>query len=133
MAYTIADMAELAGTPTNGLTVRAYKATRFSSIPGLNTAAPGSPDDLGAVTSTRADGGDGNFQIAVPTAEPYYVAITDGVNTAWKLCQPINATATLFVPPVATGTTKRFDRDTGVFNLEAKHFRFTRAKLSQAA
>ena len=84
MSFTISDTFVTATGPTNTATVNAYKASRFLSVPTLNTPGPGAPD-YGPVTSGLPFGGPGQFQIAVGTNEPYYCSFTYNSQTTWKL------------------------------------------------
>ncbi len=73
------------GIATNGVVVNAYKASRFSTRPVLNSGPPdNNPPDAGPVTSGINFGGKGNFLLVVPTSERYFVSSTFAGNTAWQ-------------------------------------------------
>lgn len=80
--YTYADAFSEAGVGTNGITVQAWKASRFGSPPAFNASLPvGSPD--ATATTATSNGQPGGFRIALPTSDPYYLSANDGVNTYW--------------------------------------------------
>lgn len=80
----IADIAEVGNIPTDGIPLKAYKASRFSSPPQLNAAPPdGNPADATAI-SGPVFGGLGHFRLTVQTAEPYYVSATAFGTTSWQ-------------------------------------------------
>lgn len=70
------------GIGVDGLTVSAYKASRFSSAPALNASPPGGGADATTTTGT-ATGFSGSFAIALPTSEAYYVTVTNGGTAYW--------------------------------------------------
>jgi hypothetical protein len=77
----------LAGSPliaTNGVSVSAYKASRFGTPPAFGTAVPGGGADAGPVVSDDAFGGHGAFTITLPTDEPYYVVSSTALGTVWS-------------------------------------------------
>lgn len=80
--YTYTNTFSIAGVGTNGAVVDAYKASRFSSPPALNSLPPaGSPD--AATTTATAAGSAGAFAIALPTSEDYYISVTFAGETNW--------------------------------------------------
>src|SRR5258708_21208994 len=80
----VADVVLNNGVPANGITVNAYKASRFASPPGLNTAAPSGSADAGPVVTGTSFGGAGAFRITTPTDEDYYCSATTSSGTvAW--------------------------------------------------
>lgn len=78
----IYDLVEVAGLPVNGITVNAYKASRFASPPQFNSAPPSGAVD-GAAVSGQSAGGAGAYRISVPTEEDYYVVALIGAVLAW--------------------------------------------------
>src|ERR1700746_2623436 len=78
----IMDTVLVNGQPTNGITVNAYKASRFGSPPALNAAAPTGSADATAVTGTSF-GATGAWRMTVPTDEDYYVSATYLNVTGW--------------------------------------------------
>ena len=83
--FVIADTYITTAGPVNGAIVWAYKMARFNGVPSVNTAPPAGSPDAGPVTTGTAFGGNGAFQLIVPTQEQYYVLVTfDGMNS-WKL------------------------------------------------
>ncbi|MGH3609142.1 MAG: hypothetical protein ACRDRD_13765 [Pseudonocardiaceae bacterium] len=85
----IADTVLSGGVGYNGATVNAWKASRFSGVPAENASPPVGTADAGPVTSGTVFGGEGAFQITVPTYEPYYLQITIGAATGWRLTVPV--------------------------------------------
>lgn len=92
MSFTISDTFVTANGPASGAVVFAFKASRFSDIPTLNTPPP-STTDAGPVTTGAAFGGPGQFQINVNTNEPYYCSFTYNGQTTYKLYNAANFTA----------------------------------------
>jgi hypothetical protein len=84
MTQSIADTFVTSNGPTNGAVVNAFKASRFSSPPTLNTPFPGVVD-AGPVTTGPEFGGPGTFAIGTPTNEPYYCSFTYNGQTTYKL------------------------------------------------
>lgn len=80
----IADAVFRNGVPVNGATINAYKASRFGAVPAENAAAPGGAADAGPVTTGASWGGEGEFQITVPTVENYYLSAASGGLTSWQ-------------------------------------------------
>ena len=72
-----------AGQGVDGLTVNAWKASRFTAAPALDGSPPsGSPD---ATTISGIETGfDGSYAIALPTSETYYISLVDGPHTYWQ-------------------------------------------------
>lgn len=81
----------------NGVTVNAYKASRFTGTPGFNAAPPSGGADATATTA-NADGAPGSFIIALPTSEPYHLSLSSGGDTYWK-----GPVAGLFMDEAAEG------------------------------
>lgn len=87
----IADPQSGAAIATNGVTLNAYKASRFpgSSVPPAGTPPPGGAPDAGPVLSGTNFGAVGAWELFVPTNEPYCVAATFGIfGPGWGLYQP---------------------------------------------
>lgn len=82
--YSITDSFIAGGSGVNGLTVNAYLASRFTTPPTLNAAAPSGTPDATATTGTSY-GNDGSFQLSGLAAGQYWVGITYSSTTYWKL------------------------------------------------
>lgn len=80
--FTYTSGFSLSGVGVNGLTVNAYKASRFTSAPALNASPPGGSPDATATTGVSA-GYNGGFAVALPTSEAYYVSVADAGTTYW--------------------------------------------------
>lgn len=101
----IPDVVLVGGVPTNGLAVSAYKASRLTGVPALNTALPVGVADAGPVTTGTAFGGTGQFQITCPTSEDYYLTcLQPGGDRAWALYPTSGPGGPLSLPgPAPTG------------------------------
>lgn len=104
-------MPTIAGTfvtstgPVNGATVYAWLASRFTSVPAENAAAPSGSADAGPVTTGTSWGGDGQFQVSVQDIADYYIQIVDGSNTYWQLWRVGASTNATELQGTAVGTT----------------------------
>lgn len=81
--YTYTDTFSVAGVGINGVSISAYKGSRFSSPPALGAAPPGGGADATATTATSF-GTNGAFAIALPTSEDYYILAVYSANNFWK-------------------------------------------------
>lgn len=78
----IADSVNQNGIGQNGVTVNAYKASRFSGTPQLGESPPAGGPDATSTTGTNS-GSEGAFQITTPTDEAYYVSATINGIIGW--------------------------------------------------
>jgi len=80
--------------PTNGVNVRAWKATRVTAPVAQGTAVPGGADD-GSATSGVNFGATGNWEITTTTVEDFWVSYAYGTSPiAWEgPFQPVASTA----------------------------------------
>lgn len=83
ITFTYAGSFSVAGTGIDGVTVNAWKGSRFTSAPAMNAAPPGGSPDVTATTGESA-GYDGAFAIALPSSEDYYLSITYLGTTYWQ-------------------------------------------------
>ena len=90
--WTIAGIALGPTGPVNGATVYAWKAQRFSTPPAQDASAPTGSADAGPVTSGITYGGPGQYQIACPTNEAYYIAVQYGGHVYWTYVNDLNFT-----------------------------------------
>ena len=84
MSFIVSDTFVTSNGPTNGAIVYGFKASRFSSVPTINTPFP-SVFDAGPVTTSSAYGGPGAFQLPLPTDEQYYLSFTFNGQTTYQL------------------------------------------------
>src|SRR5208283_4505697 len=90
--WTISGIALGPSGPVNGATVYAWKAQRFATAPAQNAAAPSGSADAGPVTSGTTYGSVGSYNIACPTNEAYYIAVTYNSITYWTYVNDLNFT-----------------------------------------
>lgn len=97
------------GQAINGAPVSAWKASRFGSPPAYGAAFPSGTADATTTTGTSAGGAAGEWTLQLPTAEPYYVAVTWGGLNSWQLVNALpfkdgtSGSAAEVDPPVVGG------------------------------
>jgi hypothetical protein len=95
----IYDVAYVGGLPTNGVSISAYRASRFSSAPAEGDAPPAGGADAGPVVSGPNFGSEGGFRITLPTNDDYYLHALFNGSGAWS--GPYSASGGLSNPMTA--------------------------------
>ena len=84
--YLLTGSANWAGGGKTGVTVAAYKASRFADAPAFNDPLPDTnAPDAGPVVTTPTFGAPGNWQLTLPDrTDDYWVVGAYGSDLAWN-------------------------------------------------